>query len=130
MLKMLTLLLSLITLPALAIVAVPMPQTPPVVAPVKDVPAPLTADEKKDIDLLTLKAQLASATKMISDLQAAVGACQGQLGPAQFEQNKQALTAEQAALKDAIEKARPGWTWNAATGAFTKKPDPPKTAEK
>lgn len=87
--------------------------------------SPLTAAEKKDIELLTLKASLASAYRQVADLQASLGACQAQLGPVQFEQNRQALTAEQAALKDAIEKARPGYTWDPQSGAFAKKPDPP-----
>lgn len=88
-------------------------------------PAPLTAVEQKDIEILTLKAQLASAYKKIADIASDVGQCHAALGPLQFEQNRQALTQEQTAIKDAIEKARPGYTWNPDTGAFTKKPDPP-----
>lgn len=85
-------------------------------------PADLTTLEKKDIEILTLKAQLTAAYKRLSDAQSDVGLCQAQLGPAQFDQNKQALAAEQAALKTRIEQARPGYTWDPQTGAFTPKP--------
>lgn len=93
-------------------------------------PAPLTAAEQKDIEVLTLKAQLAAAYKQISALEVDIGQCHGALGPLQFEQNKHMLTSEQTALKDAIEKVRPGYAWNPETGAFTKKPDPPKADQK
>lgn len=93
-------------------------------------PAPLTDAEKKDIEVITLKAQLAAAYKQISALEADVGQCHAALGPLQFEQNKQTLTEQQGALKTAIEQARPGYAWNPETGAFTKKPDPPKTDPK
>jgi hypothetical protein len=65
---------------------------------------------------------LTSLSKQVSDLKADVGACSAQLGPAQFEQNRQALTAEQTALKDRIEKARPGFSWDPNSGVFTAKP--------
>lgn len=84
--------------------------------------APLTDLERKDIEILTLKAQLAAAYKRLSDVQAELGTCAAVAGPAQFEQNKQTLSDEQAALKDRIEKARPGYTWDPQTGAFTPKP--------
>lgn len=87
-------------------------------------PTPLSASEKKDIELLTLRAQLASALRRISDLQIDVGACQAVAGPAQFEQNRQALTDEQRRLKEAIELLRPGFEWNPSTGVFTAKPAP------
>lgn len=95
---------------------------PPQPTPLTPVATPLTATEKKDIEILTLKAQLAAAQKRISDLQVDVGVCQAVLGPAQFEQQRQGLTGEQQALKDAIEKARPGFLWDPATGTFTVKP--------
>lgn len=50
------------------------------------------------------------------------GICQARLGPVQLEQDGQALNAEQAALKEAIEKARPGYTWDPTTGKFVRKP--------
>lgn len=90
-----------------------------------DVPTPLTASEKKDIEILTLKAQLTSAQRTISDLQGAVGACQAQLGPLQFEQNRETLLSEQKVLKERVEKARPGFVFDPATGKFEKRPDPP-----
>lgn len=77
---------------------------------------------QKDLEVLALKAQLTQATKQVSDLQAAVGVCQSQLGPLQFEQNKLALQAEQRSIIEKFEKANPGFTLDPATGKSVKKP--------
>lgn len=92
-------------------------------APTPSSPAPLTHAEQQDLTILSLKAQLASAAQQVSALKADIGACHAQLGPAQFEQNRQALTGEQSALKAQIEKARGDlWSWDPATGTFSVKP--------
>lgn len=95
-------------------------------APPAPVAPTLTADEAKDKEILELHAKLTVASRRIADLTAAVGACHASLGPLEFQQNQQAYSAEQVALKDRIEK-RTGYDWNPDTGAFgAKKPDPPE----
>ena len=81
-----------------------------------------SADVKKDIEILTLKAQLTTASKQISDLQAAIGGCQAQLGPLQLERNQAALSAEQKTLIEKYEKANPGFTLDPATWKPVAKP--------
>lgn len=88
-------------------------------------PAP-SAAVKKDIEILTLKAQLTTATKQISDLQAAIGGCQAQLGPLALERNQAALGAEQKTIIETYEKANPGFTLDPGTWKPVKKPEPAK----
>jgi hypothetical protein len=112
------------TLVALAcLVSAPiLAQEKPVAPPVAVVAPALTADEQKDHDILGLKAQLTTALKTISELQAALGACYGQLGPYQQQQNGQALEQETKALKERVEQ-RTGYAWDPDTGKFgAKKP--------
>ena len=87
-------------------------------------PAP-SAEVKKDIEILTLKAQLTTATKQLSDLQAAIGGCQAQLGPLVLERNQGALEAEKKGIIEKYEKTNPGFTLDPSTLAPVKKPDPP-----
>lgn len=92
-------------------------------------PPALSVEQKKDAEILALRAQLTSAMRQVSDLKAGIGACEAQLGPLQFEQNKQALEQEQAVLVADYEKKNPGWTLDATTGKGVKKPEAPKPAE-
>lgn len=80
----------------------------------------------KDIEILNLKAQLTTATKQISDLQAAIGGCQAQLGPLALERNQAALGAEQKSIIETYEKANPGFTLDPSTWKPVKKPEPEK----
>lgn len=84
-----------------------------------------SAEVRKDLEILSLHAQLASLTKQVSDLQAEIGACQAQLGPLQFDQNRVAWLAEQKAITEKYEKERPGWTLDAG-GKPVKKAEPEK----
>lgn len=105
------------------------------VTPVAQVPAPpvapgaatadLTPLERKDLDLWQLRQQLSGALKQIADLQAALGACQGNLGSYQAAQNAQALEFESKELVAKYEKAHPGFTLDPKTGQTSKKPAPP-----
>lgn len=88
-----------------------------------DATAPsLSADVQKDLEVLALKSQLTTALKQLSDLQAAVGGCQAQLGPLQLERNQAALDAEQKGIIEKYEKANPGFTLDHTTMKPVAKP--------
>ena len=82
------------------------------------------------LDTLALKRQLTQTLKQVADLQAALGACQGQLGAYHFRQNTEALTADEKAIVEKFEQANPGFTLDLQTGAVSKKPAPPDPAKK
>lgn len=110
-----------VSVTAVALAGQAKPETPTITA----APEP-SAEVQKDFEVLTLKAQLTQATKQISELQAAVGACQAQLAPLQFEQNRTALQTEQKSIIDKYERANPGFTIDVQTGKPVKKPEPDK----
>jgi hypothetical protein len=76
------------------------------------------------LETLALKRQLTQTLKQVADLQAALGACQGQLGGYHLQQNTQALEADEKAIVEKFDKANPGFTLDLKTGAVTKKPAP------
>lgn len=78
------------------------------------------------LEILALKRQLTQTLKQIADLQATVGACQGQLGTYHLRQNTEALAADEKAMVEKFEKANPGFTLDVQSGTVTKKAPPEK----
>lgn len=103
----------------LGVLSVAAQAPPPVV--VSEALSPL---ELKNLEVWQLKRQLTQAYRQVAELQALVGACQGQLGTYQATQNTQALDAEEKTLIEAYEQAHPGFTFSPKTGATSKKPVP------
>jgi hypothetical protein len=86
--------------------------------------------EQLRVTLLTTRAQLAQTVADLRATQQALGACYGALGPVAAKADSDRLTEEQSALIADIEKAHPGYMFNAKTGTLMKKPDPPKADPK
>jgi hypothetical protein len=94
------------------------------------VPPAFSVLEQKDAEILSLKAQLTQATKMVSDLKAELGTCHGQLGPLLLQQNRQSLEREQEALFRAYETRNPGFVIDRQSGKPVAKPDEKKPTPK
>lgn len=96
----------------------------------------LTAqDAKRDVELseterlraqvIALKAQLTDLIKQTQDLNASFGQCQAALGPLQQRENAATVKAESEKLRLDIEKAHPGYTWDASAGQIVPTPPTP-----
>lgn len=72
----------------------------------------LTVEEDLRWQVLQLRVQLETAI-------AQGQACQGQLGQWRAQAMSGRLTADEAALKGAVEAAHPGTVWDPKTGAFS-----------
>lgn len=89
--------------------------------PAPDAPK-LTTEEDLRWQILQLETQLETAISQVN-------ACQGQLGQWRAKAQSLQLSADEQVLKKFIEERHPGYDWDPKTGAFSKRPDPPKAPE-
>ncbi len=103
---------------ALLLSAVAFAQVPP--SPTQA--GTLSEVERLKHENLQLQSQLAQLLAQKSD-------CEAQLGPLRAQAHNQALAAQATALKEQIEQAHPGYTFDVQTGKLTKKPAEQKPEE-
>jgi len=91
-------------------------------APAPAAPA-LSTEEDLRWQILQLETQLETAISQAN-------ACQGTLGQWRAKAMSQQLSADEQVLKTFVEQRHPGYDFDPKTRAFSKRPDPPKPAEK
>lgn len=83
--------------------------------------AALSAQPPQLSELEQLKIQVLQLKIQVANIQAEADACRGLLGQYRVAKASTDLSAEELALKKAIETAHPGFTWDPRTGALVEK---------
>jgi hypothetical protein len=90
----------------------------------------LTELERAKAELLQVRTAYAQLLAQHDACKAEVGSAFNTLGALRARAASEQLTTEETALKVSVEAGHPGWSWDAKTGLFTKKPDVAKAPGK